>query len=86
MRLIILAVSIMFLNSSCGSLNKAHGELHYNINISKGQELLDLKKALDKNAVTQSEYDLMKEKIINDVYTKEIIKSTKENVKSKIVI
>jgi hypothetical protein len=58
----------------------------FNINISKGQELLDLKKALDENAVTQSEYDLMKEKIINDVYTKEIIKSTKENVKSNIVI
>jgi len=86
LRIIISAVSIMFLSSSCGSLNKAHGELHYNINISKGQELLDLKKALDKSAVTQSEYDLMKEKIINDVYTKEIIKSTKESVKSKIVI
>lgn len=79
-------MSIIFLNFSCGSLNRAHGELHYNINISKGKELLDLKRALDENAVTQSEYDVMKEKIINDDYAKEIIKSTKDNVNSKIAI
>jgi len=85
-RIIILTVSIIFLSPSCGSLNRAHGELHYNINISKGQELLDLKKALDEGAVTQSEYDVMKEKIINDDYAKEIIKSTKDNVNSKIAI
>ena len=67
-------------------MNRAHGELHYNINISKGKELLDLKKAFDEDAITQNEYDIMKEKIINDDYAKEIIKSTKDNVNSKIAI
>ena len=40
---------------SCGngSLNEAKGELHYQNNISKGQEFIDLKEALDKNAITE---------------------------------
>ena len=50
LRIFIITLFILFLSSACGSLNRAHGELHYNINISKGQELLDLKKALDENA------------------------------------
>lgn len=58
----------------------------YNINISKGQELLDLKKALDENAVTQNEYGVMKEKIINDEYVKEIIRSAKNNIKLQTAI
>ena len=45
----------------------------YNNNISKGQELQDLKKALDNGAINQDEYDLMKEKIINDRYIKDLI-------------
>ena len=56
----------LILQTSCGSLNKAQGELHYNNNVTKGQELLDLKKALDEEAIDQGEYDLMKDRIIND--------------------
>ena len=63
----------MIIQTSCATLNKAQGEIHYNNNISKGQELQDLKKALDNGAINQDEYDLMKEKIINDRYVKDLI-------------
>ena len=63
----------MIIQTSCATLNRAQGEIHYNNNISKGQELQDLKKALDTGAINQDEYDLMKEKIINDKYIKDLI-------------
>ena len=34
------------------------------------RELLDLKNALDEGAIDQGEYDLMKDRIINDEYIK----------------
>ena len=64
---------IVFINNSCATLNRAHGELNYNNHISKGQELQDLKKAFDDGAINQDEYDLMKEKIINDRYVKDLV-------------
>tara|TARA_S200000501_G_scaffold366025_1_gene400263 strand:+ start:408 stop:707 length:300 start_codon:yes stop_codon:yes gene_type:complete len=71
---IILAISlIMLVSISCATLNRAQGEIHYNNNISKGKELQDLKKALDDGAINQEEYNLMKEKIINDKYIKDLI-------------
>ena len=66
------------LQISCGSLNKAEGQLHYNNNVTKGQELLDLKKALDESAIDQGEYDLMKDKIINDEYIKSFFRQLDE--------
>ena len=63
----------IIIQTSCATLNRAQGEIHYNNNISKGQELQDLKKALDNGAINQDEYDLMKEKIINDRYIKDLI-------------
>ena len=66
---VIIILSLFFF-SGCGSLNKAEGQFHYNNTITKGQELLDLKNALDKEAIDQDEYDLMKNKIINDEYIK----------------
>jgi len=68
----------LILQTSCGSLNKAQGELHYNNNVTKGQELLDLKKALDEGAIDQSEYDLMKDRIINDEYIKSFFRQLDE--------
>ena len=47
---VILILSLFFF-SGCGSLNKAEGQFHYNNTITKGQELLDLKKALDESAI-----------------------------------
>ena len=71
---ILISICIIIsINISCATLNRAHGELNYNNNISKGQELQDLKKALDEGAINQDEYDLMKEKIINDKYVKDLI-------------
>ena len=64
--------------TSCAALNKAHGELHYNNNVTKGQELLDLKKALDEGAINQKEFELMKEKIIKDEYVKSFFKQLDE--------
>ena len=65
--------SFIIIQISCATLNRAQGEIHYSNNISKGQELQDLKKALDNGAINQDEYDLMKEKIINDRYIKDLI-------------
>ena len=64
---------VMLIHASCATLNRAQGEVHYNNNISKGQELQDLKKAMDDGAISQEEYNLMKEKIINDSYIKDLI-------------
>ncbi len=72
--MLLTICAIVLVNTSCATLNRAHGELNYNNHISKGQELQDLKKALDAWAINQDEYDLMKEKIINDKYVKDLIK------------
>ena len=50
---------------SCGSFNEGHAELHINKNISTGQELLDLQEALDKQIITEQEFDKLREGIIN---------------------
>jgi len=71
--ILIITISILLIQTSCAALNRAHGELHYYNNITKGQELLDLKKALDEGALTQDEFELMKEKIIKDEYVKDLI-------------
>ncbi len=71
--MLLTICAIVLVNTSCATLNRAHGELNYNNHISKGQELQDLKKALDAWAINQDEYDLMKEKIINDKYVKDLI-------------
>ena len=64
---------VFFIQTSCASFNRANGEIEYSNHISKGQELLDLKKALVEGAINQKEYDLMKKKIIDDQYIKDII-------------
>ena len=77
---VLVTISLfMMIQTSCATLNKAQGEIHYNNNISKGQELQDLKKALDNGAINQDEYDLMKEKIINDRYVKDLIEKFNDN-------
>ena len=39
---------------------------------------MDLKKALDESAIDQGEYDLMKDKIINDEYLKSFFRQLDE--------
>ena len=41
--------------------------MHYYNTVSHGQQLLDLQEALEKNVITQAEYDTLKQKIINNV-------------------
>ena len=73
----IIILTIM-VQTSCGSMNKAQGELHYNKNVTKGQELIDLKDALNKGALDQDEYDLMKDRIINDEYLKNFFRQLED--------
>ena len=63
--LLLLSVVVLFI--SCGSFNEAEGELHYYNTISHGQQLLDLKEALNKNIITRAEYDTLKQRIMNNV-------------------
>lgn len=76
--MLLISILSIVMVSSCGSLNKAEGQLHYNNTITKGQELLDLKKALDESAINEEEYELMKDRIINDYYIKSFFKQIDE--------
>ena len=62
-KMIVLMLATLIV--SCGSFNEGHAELHINKNISTGQELLDLQEALDKQIITEQEFDKLREEIIN---------------------
>ena len=61
----IIVLMLASLIISCGSFNEGQAELHINKNISTGQELLDLKAALDEGIITKEEFDKLREDIIN---------------------
>ena len=61
----IILLMLASLIVSCGSFNEGQAELHINKNISTGQELLDLKAALDEGIITKEEFDKLREDIIN---------------------
>jgi|TARA_B100001741_G_scaffold70884_1_gene56995 hypothetical protein len=61
----IIVLMLASLIVSCGSFNEGQAELHINKNISTGQELLDLKAALDEGIITKEEFDKLREDIIN---------------------
>jgi hypothetical protein len=56
---------LLALISACGSFNEGTAELHINKNVTTGQELMDLQTALDKDIITQEEFDKLREDIIN---------------------
>ena len=58
-------IVLLALISACGSFNKGTAELHINKNVTTGQELMDLQTALDKDIITQEEFDKLREDIIN---------------------
>jgi len=65
MKSFILAFSILFLSSCASSLFSVDKNSDVtNINTTVGEELLDLKKALDAGAITEEEYNQMKIKIL----------------------
>ena len=61
---------------SCGSFNEANGqaELHLNKNISTGQELIDLQEAFDKGIINETEFETIKNRIVegNEVFVIDI--------------
>jgi|TARA_A100001037_G_scaffold215077_1_gene193012 hypothetical protein len=61
----IIVLMLASLIISCGSFNEGQAELHINKNISTGQELLDLKAALDEGIITKEEFDKLRDDIIN---------------------
>jgi hypothetical protein len=52
-----LALALLASLSGCGSSSKANVTVKGTTNISTGQELLDLKRALDEGAISQRDYD-----------------------------
>ena len=60
----IIVLMLATLIVSCGSFNEGRAELHINKNISTGQELLDLKAALNEGIINQEEFDKLREGII----------------------
>ena len=65
MRTYILTFYIIFLTSCASSLFSVDKNSDVtNINTTTGEELIDLKKALDAGAITEEEFNAMKTKIL----------------------
>lgn len=52
--------------AGCGGGGASSDTQVQNTTVSKGQALIDLKKALDAGAISQSEYDKQRQKILNE--------------------
>ena len=61
----LILISMLFV--SCSLLDIVNEEV-VEIHTTQGEELMDLKKALDSGAITQVEYDKLKTDIINRDY------------------
>jgi hypothetical protein len=63
----LIAVSLLacLALAACGSSSRANVTVTGTTTVSKGQELLDLKRALDEGAISQRDYDKVR-KIILD--------------------
>lgn len=62
MKLVILAAMVVCLSSCVQENNPRNLRLG---NITIGQQLIDLKEALDKGAVSESEYNQIKENLVS---------------------
>ena len=63
----IIVLMLATLIVSCGSFNEGRAELHINKNISTGQELLDLKAALNEGIINQEEFDKRFELLVEKI-------------------
>ena len=63
----LITILLSIFNISCGNNNHAEGKVNYYNTVSHGQQLLDLKKALNENAISRIEYDTLKTIIMNNV-------------------
>lgn len=59
---LVMAVMVMAGASGCAMFNK--GTMHYSRTTTIGKELVDLKDAMDKGALTQDEYAKAKKDIL----------------------
>lgn len=59
----VFAVALIAMLMGCSS----HEVLRAPVNVSIGQQLIDLKKAYDSGALTKKEYDDQREKLIDSV-------------------
>jgi hypothetical protein len=60
---VLAAASFTLILAGCGG----NEVLRPTVSVSVGQQLIDLKKALDSGALTESEYESQKSKIIKSV-------------------
>jgi hypothetical protein len=61
---VFCAVAIALTLASCGGGGSKSTTSVENTTVSKGQQLMDLKKALDTGAISKSDYDSQREKIL----------------------
>ena len=68
---ILIGCILLFTFSSCIGTGNAYESIT-EIHTTTGQELIDLKKAFDSDAITQEEYEELKKKIMERKQDKEI--------------
>ena len=83
--ILLLTISVLmgcYLNMSHSKHASGEGSMsRTEIHTTTGQELIDLKHALDSGAITQEEYDELKLKIINERYDASVDSTVQEVMK-----
>ena len=64
-RLILIILSLVLFSSCGNTLCEKNVVENKEIRMTKGQELIDLKKALDEGALTPQEYEKLKKEILD---------------------
>jgi hypothetical protein len=62
---VLCAVAIALTLAACGGGGSTSTTAVQNTTVSKGQQLIDLKKALDSGAISQRDYDSQRSKILS---------------------
>lgn len=62
----LVFMGVAFLLAGCGGGGAKSETQVQNTTVSKGQALIDLKKALDAGAISQSEYEKQRKIILNE--------------------
>ncbi len=67
-RVLIIAISFssLLMLTGCGGGGAEQDTTVHNTTVSKGQALIDLKKAYDTGAISLEDYERQREKIINE--------------------
>ena len=65
LRALLVSIFVVLLAASCGGSKEIHPEVKVNVTI--GQQLIDLKKAHDSGALSDKEYARLKEQLIGSI-------------------